>query len=536
MTSQELIESLRGRLDSQLWRLSHLYWIENKQGVMQRFSPNAAQLRLHRGLGSRNAILKARQLGISTYVALLMLDRCIFSPNYHAGIIDKSLLDAEQKLDKIRFAWENLDYMPSHASEQDQALALLGRIIKQQSGTMRGGKLSPCTDSRSKIALSNGSDIRIGTTLRGGTLQMLHISELAHVSIHSPWRAREIRSGAINTVASSGSIILESTHEGGHYGVNYDIMNQAMENRATPAAELSELDFRFFFISWFDHSDYQLSGRGGWTERMGEYFEKLADVGIELSHAQKLWYARMERSMGSAMQQEYPSSPHEAFSTGHDGAIYGHQLSKLREDGHIGAAFDYNAEEALYSSWDLGLSDHTAIWLVQCYGGHVYWLDHYAINQQPISHFASKIKAWEQQYGLIEEHYLPHDAAHRDPHGHSYVESLAKLGIQRVRVVPRSPDIWRGINNLRSILCKSYFHPNTLKGRLNLKGLEEPSALHSLEMYRSAPPSSSGSLRESPLHDEHSHSADAARYFAEAHSHGMIGSAISGRIRRRALM
>ena len=44
---------------------------------MQRFCLNAAQRRLHRGLWYRNAVLKARQLGISTYVALLMLDRWI---------------------------------------------------------------------------------------------------------------------------------------------------------------------------------------------------------------------------------------------------------------------------------------------------------------------------------------------------------------------------------------------------------------------------------------------------------------------------
>ena len=85
----------RSRLADPLWRLNNLYWIENKNGRMQRFAPNAAQLRLHHNLWYRNAVLKARQLGISTYVAMLMLDNCLFTPNFHAGIIDKTLPDAE---------------------------------------------------------------------------------------------------------------------------------------------------------------------------------------------------------------------------------------------------------------------------------------------------------------------------------------------------------------------------------------------------------------------------------------------------------
>ena len=118
MLRKLLQTTLRGRLDDPLWRLNHLYWIEDKSGRLQRFRMNAAQQRLHRGLWHRNVVLKARQLGISTYVALLMLDRCLFTPNYHAGIIDKTLPDAEQKLEKLRFAWEHLDYLPPYPDDR----------------------------------------------------------------------------------------------------------------------------------------------------------------------------------------------------------------------------------------------------------------------------------------------------------------------------------------------------------------------------------------------------------------------------------
>ncbi len=516
--------ALKGRLDQPLWRLRHLYWIENKAGRMQRFCPNAAQLRLHQGLWHRNAVLKARQLGISTYVAMLMLDRCLFTPNFHAGIIDKSLPDAEQKLDKVRFAWEHLDYLPPGAGRQDEALAYIGSLLKQRSGALKRGEWHPVSDARTRLAFANGSDIRLGTTLRGGTLQLLHVSELAHVSVHAPWRAREIRTGAINTVPAEGTIILESTHEGGRYGVNYEMTRQAMENTAKEGkgGALSPLDFRFFFFSWMDNPEYNLPGKAGWGDTMAAYFEKLENEGISLDHGQKLWYARMERTMGAAMKQEYPTTPDEAFATGNDSAIYGTQIALLREAGRVGAAFAANAAEPLYTAWDLGLSDHTAIWLVQCWGGNVYWLNHYAANQLPLEHYAGKIREWEAAYGPIAAHFLPHDAAHRDPHGQSYVESLAREGITAVCVVPRTPDVWRGINSLRGLLARSWFHPDTLRQRVNLRGEKEPSGLMSLEMYRTAPPGASGACREAPLHDAASHSADAARMFAEALSHGLV--------------
>ena len=212
----------------------------------------------------------------------------------------------------------------------------------------------------------------------------------------------------------------------------------------------------------------------------------------------------------------------EAFATGNDGAIYGAQIARLREQGRVGGEFAFNPQEPLYTAWDLGLSDHTSIWLVQNYGGNVYWLNHYSANQLPLEHFAGKIREWEARYGPVAAHFLPHDAAHRDPHGHSYVESLAHEGIHAVRVVPRTPDIWRGINSLRGILTHSWFHRDTLHQRVNPRGEKEPSGLSCLEMYRTAPAGASGTCRETPVHDACSHSADAARMFAEALAHGMV--------------
>lgn len=336
----------------QLWRLEHLYWIENKAGQLQRFSLNRAQRRLHERLWYRNDILKARQLGISTYVAMLMLDMSLFRSNFHCGIIDKSLPDAQQKLAKLRFAWDHLDYVPPDPSAMDVALARLGERIKSLSGVEKKGEWRPCTSARNRLAFANGSDVRVGTNLRGGTMQFLHVSELAHVSVHAPWRAREIRTGAINTVPPGGFILKESTHEGGRYGVNYELTRQAMENMGK--SELSPLDFRFFFFSWFDQEEYTLPGRGRWSRELDEYFLSLErETGVALDAGQKRWYARMARVMGAAMKQEYPGTPQEAFSTGEEGSIYGSRIMALRERGRVGTEFaaDPDAPPSRRGTW-----------------------------------------------------------------------------------------------------------------------------------------------------------------------------------------
>ena len=98
---------------------------------MVRFRPNWAQEELFHGLWFCNTILKVRQLGISTFCAVYMLDLCLFGKNQHCGIIDKTLEDGEAKLRKIAFAYEHLDYLPESPTMEDRALAALGKMVKE---------------------------------------------------------------------------------------------------------------------------------------------------------------------------------------------------------------------------------------------------------------------------------------------------------------------------------------------------------------------------------------------------------------------
>lgn len=100
---------------------------------------------------------------------------------------------------------------------------------------------------------------------------------------------------------------------------------------------------------------------------------------------------------------------------------------------------------------------------------------------------------------------------------------MARLGLANVRVVPRTTDVWRGINTFRELLERSFFHARTQErgaqsargggaGRCGASGIVPWSRL----------PGTGCSLAESSVHDAHSHTADAARTFAEAWSHGLL--------------
>ena len=95
-------------LSDRWWRLSNLYWIQDEMGKPVRFVPNDAQLELWDGIHHNNIILKARQLGFSTFVAIFILDTCLFREGTSAGIIDITIDDAKGKLAKIKFAYDRL--------------------------------------------------------------------------------------------------------------------------------------------------------------------------------------------------------------------------------------------------------------------------------------------------------------------------------------------------------------------------------------------------------------------------------------------
>ncbi|WP_380784003.1 hypothetical protein [Sphingomonas sp. R86520] len=149
-------------------------------------------------------ILKARQRGFTTVIQLDMLDDCLFLADLSAGVIAHNLVDAKAFFrDKIKYAY---DHLPA---------------------TFRKIRAAD-NDSAESLRFNNGSSIRVGTSLRSGTLQRLHVSEFGKLCAKYPERAAEVVSGAFNTVAAGQVITIESTAEG-RAGEYHDMVKTARQ-------------------------------------------------------------------------------------------------------------------------------------------------------------------------------------------------------------------------------------------------------------------------------------------------------------------
>lgn len=509
-------EGLKRLLGDRVWRLEHLYWVTDEEGRMVRFVMREEQRELLDHLWYRNDVLKARQLGISTFTAVLILDLLLFNSNFRAGVIDRGIDEAKDKLDKVKFAYDMLDYVPEGASREERAIAELGGALKAARRMVKRND--------QYVVFSNRSMVKVGITMRGRTLQFLHVSELGYVSAHFPKRAREIKTGAMNSVSPMCCIIKESTHEGGKSGVNYDFTRAAME---CVGRRLNRSEFRFFFFPWWRSPKYELEGEIPRLDSYLEgYFEGLEAEGVVLSDAKKSWYASQWRQYGFDMFQEYPSTPEEALNVPMEGAIYGMQVSALRAKGRVGGDFEHEGTAPLFTAWDIGLDDSTAIWLFQRVGQSLLVLDHYQANDFPTDHYVRKVREWAAEFGSVSAHLLPHDAAARDrTTARSYADVLREAQIGDIRVVKRTPDVWLGINDVRMLLPNCVFHRRCSE-RVQVGGVEFPSGVECLENYHKR---GNGAID----HDVYSHSADAFRMIAEARAQGLIEGVAAVLTRRR---
>ncbi len=283
------------------WRLNNLYKIEDEKGRIVTFKMRDAQRDLFESSHTFEIILKARQLGFSTYIDLYGLDSCLFTKNYAAGIIAQDLESAGAIFQtKVVFPYNQL---PSYLKTRIR--------VTQRSGGANGGKL----------CFSNGSRIRVATSFRSGTLQFLHISELGRICAGYPQKAREIQTGSMPTVHEGSKLFIESTAEGAA-GLFFDLCKKA-EERMHSGLQLGAKDFNFRFIPWFTHPKYYSPVPKAGL-KLSKYFKTYFDsiepfvirhLGRPLTDQQKQWYMETYDKYEEHTKQEYPSTPQEAFLT-----------------------------------------------------------------------------------------------------------------------------------------------------------------------------------------------------------------------------
>ncbi|HRI35532.1 MAG TPA: hypothetical protein PK765_00185 [bacterium] len=91
------------------------------------------------------------------------------------------------------------------------------------------------------------------------------------------------------------------------------------------------------------------------------------------------WYQIKRREQGGAMLREFPSVPEEAFEVQIEGAYYGREIARLREEMRLHENL-YDETLPVYTAWDIGGAgggDDTAIWFFQVFREEVRVVDYW---------------------------------------------------------------------------------------------------------------------------------------------------------------
>ena len=463
---------------------------DDDEGSVVPFRPNRAQRRLMKRLWHRNIILKARQLGFTTLIAILWLDHALFNADQRCGIIAQDREAAEKIFrDKVKLAYDRL---PAPLKE---AMPL-------------------ARDSASELLFShNNSSVRVATSMRSGTIHRLHISEFGKIGAKYPSKAKEVVTGSLPAVPLDGIAVIESTAEG-QSGEFYTMTQRA---RATheQGAVLSPRDYRFHFFPWWHEPGYRLSSIGSavMTAKDAEYFAEIESaMKTTLDEQQRNWYVATRESEFSGdpekMWQEYPSTPDEAFKVSTEGTYYAVQLAAARKGGRIGF-FPHADGIPVNTFWDIGASDGTAIWLHQRIGGENRFIRFIEGWSEPYSHFISELQKLQCVWGT---HYLPHDAEHKRQQGTQVLSPLDELkkfsiGGQWV-TVPRVLELQHGIQLVRSVFGQCTFDEAGCKDGLNHLALYKKKWNQQTGTWGNEPNKATG----------HSEAADALRQFAQGYA------------------
>ena len=188
--------------------------------------------------------------------------------------------------------------------------------------------------------------------------------------------------------------------------------------------------------------------------------------------------------------------------TANTGSVFGKQLAQAREDGRIGKV-PYDDSLGVYTAWDLGIGDATAIWFFQTTpGGEIHFIDHYESSGEDLGHYISVIQNKPYQYN---KHFLPHDAKSRELQTNmTRVDFFRNRGINNVEVL-RPTKFTLGTDDI-SLVARPKFSRCWFDEEKCKRGLE------CLRAYHFSYDEKNRLLRDKPEHDWSSHSSSAFIY------------------------
>lgn len=274
--------------------------------------------------------------------------------------------------------------------------------------------------------------------------------------------------------------------------------------------EVAQMPYRV----WSEVVRPALSDRKGWGMFIGTPQGKNALYQLwRQARREPGWYAAMYRASETGIldpeeleaagremsPEEFEQEFECSFSAAIRGAYYGGLIADAERDDRI-SCVPHEPELPVHTSWDLGMSDSTAIWFVQVGpGGEHRVIDYYEAHGEGLEHYIKVLDVKPYKYG---RHIAPHDIRVRElGTGKSRLEVARSLGI-RFDICPNIP-IQDGINAVRRLVPKCRFDSARCE-----------TGIEALRHYRREFNDRAGSFMSRPVHDWTSHSADAFRYFA----------------------
>ena len=475
-------------MEDPLWRLCNLYVIKDAEGREGAFVPNEAQRivlwAVYVAGWKRLAIPKARQLGLSTLFALICLDETLFSKGKQASIVDQTQSDAQEKLDKVKYAYERL---PKAVKEK----------LRSENGT--------------ELEWVNGGRVVAGKRARGGTNQVLHISEWGPIACDDASRSREIMTGALPSVSGvTGKVFAESTHKGGMGGDWYNLLKNALE---TPDEEKTSKDFRVLFFPWWMEKRYALGGKGVITEDTKKYFKALEERlewSVSFTEEQMRFYQGEAKRLRFDVYSEYPSVIEECWLAPTPGAIYAASVGRARGEGRISGEVEWRENLPVFTAFDIGAPENTKCWVFQLVGDRVVFLESLTGGDacQTPAQWVKRLKEMKYSWG---GHTLPHDG------DVVWRRSMLEAGLRNVSCLKRSVNVWDVINPAVDAFGRAWFAK---------KGCEE--GVKALEAYHAKEEADGQTLRNMPVHNWASHYSTAFGYAMQAIARGLANNSTMG--------
>jgi len=258
------------------WLMACFLKVRNKAGQLVPFIPNAAQQQIAARWGQRNIVLKARQMGMTTYVAARFYIDTITRPGTLTVQVAHDQRSAEDMFRIVHRFQENLPEV------------LRNGVLKTSRANSRQ-LVWPRLDSEYRV--ETAADPNAG---RGATIRNLHCSEVAMWTRDGGGALASLRAA----VPPDGQIVLESTPKGTG-GVFYEEWHRS-----------GETGYVQHFLPWWLEKSYRVPGVGA-GELSDDERALMEKHGLD---EEQIVYRRDRRAnFRRETAQEYAESAEECF-------------------------------------------------------------------------------------------------------------------------------------------------------------------------------------------------------------------------------